>query len=413
MQSKKLQQPEQLIKAVVRLYSEKAKEATKQWILKAMDAPTLEEAKGKIINQLMTILSNWWKDLDTGETFEESSSLFTNTRVLLWEAPNRGVFEEGKDFVNDWYNQLFMNGDLKRISSANALSGSFQYAITTFLWCMAYRQPDGSMKVFRINDQIQRLRNGIQALWLWKLEYSDEDIKEALEWTAEHAAKKKGENNSSDAVYIRPFAWADAKNFGISWNAMQWYVDLVVEAEYFNYLKGEQKLYIPNNIIRDVELPEDKLSAQYDTIRILTDQIKSDPTLQDFTGWLMLDKEGNIAEMANNIFFIQKEEEEWKKVIVTPPLWEILPWFTRDTAITLLWMRGHTVKERHIKPNELHNFEACFTTGTASACKEVALITYNSPEGKKETSHFDINNDILKTIQADYFNLVSGNFDQF
>ncbi len=56
MQSKKLQQPEQLTKAVVRLYSEKAEEATKQWILKAMDVPTLEEAKEKIINQLITIL---------------------------------------------------------------------------------------------------------------------------------------------------------------------------------------------------------------------------------------------------------------------------------------------------------------------------------------------------------------------
>jgi branched-chain amino acid aminotransferase len=386
-----------LIKAVVRLTASKKKECVKQRVLQQLEkefaATSLEAWKKAISEKLTHILSNN-PNVDHNEV-NKYVGLQNSLLEILWDISNSWIFIEWEDFTKQGPNQIFMNNNLKRLTEANGLSWSLQYAISTFLWCKAYRQADGSMKVFRLKDHIQRLRSGVQALWLGELEYSDTQLEEAMQWVADNSAGSSDQAWAFDSVYLRPYAWSDVKNYSISGKAMQWYVDVIFEAEYFDYLGKDQKLIIPNHIIRDELYPDQKLSAQYDKIRAVQDSI--DPT--QHTGWLLLDKEGNIAEMAANIFFIDGEG-----TLITPKTGTILPGYTRDAMIAIAKVEWYTVRERDIKPEELKEFIGCFTTGTASAAKAVASIEY-----QWTTISFDCAHDTIKNLQDKYMCLVQWN----
>jgi branched-chain amino acid aminotransferase len=84
---------------------------------------------------------------------------------------------------------------------------------------------------------------------------------------------------------------------------------------------------------------------------------------------LMLDYRGLVAEATGaNVFFIKGKE------IHTPLPDCFLNGITRQTLIGLARDNGYTVTERHIKPEELANFDECFLTGTAAEVTPVSEI---------------------------------------
>ena len=88
-----------------------------------------------------------------------------------------------------------------------------------------------------------------------------------------------------------------------------------------------------------------------------------------FADSLMLDYRGYVAEATGaNVFFIKGDE------IVTPLPDCFLNGITRQTVIGLAKEAGYKVTERHMKPEELANFDECFLTGTAAEITPVSLV---------------------------------------
>ena len=84
---------------------------------------------------------------------------------------------------------------------------------------------------------------------------------------------------------------------------------------------------------------------------------------------LMLDYRGYVAEATGaNVFFVKGKE-------ITTPLPDcFLDGITRRTLIALAKANGYSVTERHIKPEELAQFDECFLTGTAAEVTPVSEV---------------------------------------
>jgi branched-chain amino acid aminotransferase len=94
-----------------------------------------------------------------------------------------------------------------------------------------------------------------------------------------------------------------------------------------------------------------------------------------------------VAEATGaNVFFITKGE------IHTPTPDCFLDGITRRTVIDLAKRRGYKVVERHIKPEEMANYQECFITGTAAEVTPVREI------GNYKFTPADV----CKTLMADY-----------
>ena len=111
-----------------------------------------------------------------------------------------------------------------------------------------------------------------------------------------------------------------------------------------------------------------------------------------FSDALMLDYRDQIAETTGaNIFFIKDRE------IHTPIPDCFLDGITRRTVIELAKMRGLSIIERKILPEEMAEFTECFLTGTAVEVTPVSQIgEYNFKPGR-----------ITKDLMEDYISLVN------
>ena len=106
---------------------------------------------------------------------------------------------------------------------------------------------------------------------------------------------------------------------------------------------------------------------------------------------MMYDYRGYVAEATGaNIFFVKDE------VVHTPKPDCFLNGLTRQTVIDMLKDKKIEVQERHIMPEELHEFEQCWLTGTA------AEVT---PVGQIGDFNFKVG-DMARTIAEDYEKLV-------
>lgn len=84
---------------------------------------------------------------------------------------------------------------------------------------------------------------------------------------------------------------------------------------------------------------------------------------------LMLDTNGFVAEApTSNIFLVRKG------CIETPTKENVLPGITRKVVIDVLKEMGHVVKETHILPQDLCEYEEAFFSGTLRQVQPIRLI---------------------------------------
>ena len=119
---------------------------------------------------------------------------------------------------------------------------------------------------------------------------------------------------------------------------------------------------------------------------------KHDAEKNGYADSLMLDFEGYVAEATGaNVFFIKDNE------IHTPSPDCFLDGITRRTVIELAKMRGLSIVERKILPEEMGEFTECFLTGTAVEVTPVSQIgQYDFKPGQ-----------ITKDLMEDYISLVN------
>ncbi len=254
---------------------------------------------------------------------------------------------------------IFFNGELVpwREANVHVLTHALHYASSVFEGERCYNG-----KIFESEWHSKRLLQSCDYLDM-PHPASVEEIEKAKYATLEA-------NNLSDA-YVRVIVWRGAgEDMGVASrrNPIQWAVAVWPWGAYYGDAKMQgAKLDIAKWRRPDpATIPFQAKAAGLYMICTMSKHAAEDKGCSDA---LMYDYRGYVAEATGaNVFFVKDGE------VHTPKPDCILNGITRQTVIRLLKARGLTVHERHIMPEELHDFSECWLTGTAAEVTPVGSI---------------------------------------
>ena len=254
---------------------------------------------------------------------------------------------------------IWFDGELKPWKDAkiHVLTHGLHYASCVFEGQRAY-----GGEVFKLREHSERLIASGKTLD-FTIPYSADEIDAACR---EVLAK----NNLVDA-YMRPVAWRGSEELSVP--ARNNKVHLAIAAWVWpSYFSTEDKL-------KGIRLEWSKwrrpapdtipCKAKAAGLYMICTLSKDAAMANGYADALMLDYRGYVAEATGaNVFFIKGKD------IVTPTPDCFLDGITRRTLIALAKANGFTVTERHMKPEELSDFDECFLTGTAAEVTPVSQI---------------------------------------
>jgi branched-chain amino acid aminotransferase len=242
-------------------------------------------------------------------------------------------------------------------AKVHVLTHGLHYASCVFEGQRAY-----GGEIFKLREHTERLIE------------SGKTLDFTIPWTADEIdeANRKvlAANNLTDA-YIRPVAWRGSETISVP--ARDNKVHLAIATwewpSYFTMderLKGIRLMWSKWKRPSPETIPCKAKAAGLYMICTLSKHAAMDAGYADA---LMLDYRGLVAEATGaNVFFIKGDE------IHTPTPDCFLNGITRQTLVDLARRNGLKVVERHIKPEELGDFEECFLTGTAAEVTPVAEV---------------------------------------
>ena len=217
-------------------------------------------------------------------------------------------------------------------------------------------------EVFKLRQHTDRLIASGRMLD-FELPFSADEIDAACRLVIE-------KNNLVDA-YMRPVAWRGSEELSVPARNNKVHVAIAawVWPSYFSVeekLKGIRLQWSKWKRPSPDTIPSAAKAAGLYMICTLS---KDAAMAAGYADALMLDYRGYVAEATGaNVFFIKGRD------IVTPTPDCFLNGITRQTLIELARRNGYTVSERHMKPEELSQFDECFLTGTAAEVTPVSQI---------------------------------------
>jgi branched-chain amino acid aminotransferase len=263
---------------------------------------------------------------------------------------------------------IWFDGELKPWKDAkiHVLTHGLHYASTVFEGERAY-----GGEIFKSREHTERLiRSG--KMLDFAIPYSADEIEAAKRLVLE-------KNNLTNA-YVRPVAWRGSEELSVPGrnNKVHLAIASWVWPSYFSVeekLKGIRLEWSKWKRPSPETIPSHAKAAGLYMICTLS---KDAAMANGFADALMLDYRGYVAEATGaNVFFIKGDE-------LHSPLPDcFLNGITRQTVIGLAKENGYKVVERHIKPEELVNYDECFLTGTAAEITPVSLVgEYTFKPGK-------------------------------
>jgi branched-chain amino acid aminotransferase len=242
-------------------------------------------------------------------------------------------------------------------AKVHVLTHGLHYASCVFEGERAY-----GGEVFKLRQHTDRLIFSAGELD-FKIPYSADQIDDATRQVL-------AANNLTDA-YVRPVAWRGSETISVP--ARDNTVHLAIATwewpSYFTMeerLKGIRLQWSKWKRPSPETIPCRAKAAGLYMICTLSKHAAMDAGYADA---LMLDYRGLVAEATGaNVFFIKGDE------VHTPAPDCFLNGITRQTLVDLAKRNGLKVIERHIKPEELSNFDECFLTGTAAEVTPVSEI---------------------------------------
>ena len=288
----------------------------------------------------------------------------------------------------------------RRIIDNKAPLDSFSYPLHyggPAVWegMRAYVQEDGSCKIFRLKEHVQRLRDSSKIIG-YNIPYSNAEIEQACEALVQQ--------NGNKDLYLRPIAYlnVDAESIhGIQTKDLKLDIYCVpIPKLHRNSEKGIRM--VVSNVIR--AYPQFTMQAK--TPANYADITQVQPLL-DQTGVqdaFLLDNQGYVVEATVANFFVVKGD-----VIMTPPnKGSILPGITRRTVAEVLgdsalmfskYKKVPRVVEKDITKADLYTADCVFLCGTYAEVVKVSEIDGRAIDG--DDSYFRI-------IQTEYSNVVRG-----
>jgi branched-chain amino acid aminotransferase len=259
-----------------------------------------------------------------------------------------------------------------------------QYGLACFEGLKALPQKDGSLSIFRPDQNAARFKRSLEGLYMPGLPEVDflkgciETVKRNADLGFRVHYQKEWEKDSfmtADSIYIRPFSLAEG-GIGVNISREPWV--LIVNSPVSSYFSVSNADAVVTDRIRATPNGTGWIKAASNYV--ISALAKHEAHEAGFMECIYLDstcrkyvEEGSSC----NIFFYLKSGE-----LVTPELGDtILPGITRKSIIELARDRGVTVTERKIAIDEvLAETKECFVSGTAVGATPIESLTYH---GKK------------------------------
>ena len=281
---------------------------------------------------------------------------------------------------------IWMNGEFIKWNDAkcHVITQGLHYASAVFEGERAYKG-----KIFKSEEPTKRLFRSAEIVGI-KIPYSQSQINEAKD----ELIKKM---NFEDC-YVRPIAWRGSQQMGISTAKSDINVAIAVWNDWASYFQIEDRKAGLRLITSPWKRPspdtapcEAKASGPY----VICTMSKEFAEEKGYNDALMLDYRGYVAEGTGaNIFFIKGKE------IHTPIPDCFLNGITRQTVIEMVKEQGFNIIERHIKPEEISNFDEAFLTGTAAEITPIQSIDEIKFNTGDNTQNFKFMQDYHKIVRS-------------
>lgn len=288
----------------------------------------------------------------------------------------------------------------RKIIDGKAPLDSFSYSLhyagpSVWEGLRAYVQEDGTCKIFRLREHVQRLRDSAKILGV-NLPYSNAEIEQACESLVQH--------NGNKDLYLRPIAFLDMDSEGIHAKKSK---DLKLDI----YCVPIPKLHrdsekgikmVVSNVVRGYPQyqMQAKTPANYSALTAVQPLLDQTGAQDAF----LLDNNGYVVEATVANFFVVKGD-----VIMTPPnKGSILPGITRRTIAEILgdsakmfskYKRSLRVVEKDITKADLYTADCVFLCGTYAEVVKVSEIDGRAIDG--DDFYF-------RVIQKEYSDTVRG-----
>ena len=283
------------------------------------------------------------------------------------------MFEMDWDKEQGWHDpRIVPYGPLSLSPACNCL----HYGQETFEGMKAYRGEDGSIRLFRPEENFKRLNNSNDRLSMPQIDvdFALKALKKLIEIDADWVPHKK-----DTSLYIRPFTIATEPSLGAHTSTKyKFLIILSPVGAYYATGLSPVKIYVEDEYVRAVRGGTGfaKCGGNYAASMKAQDIAAAEGFSQVL--WLDGVERKYIEEVgAMNVFFVIGGE------VVTPVLQgSILPGITRKSVIELLRSWGVTVTERRITVGELEEayqagrFTEMFGSGTAAVISPVGLLRH-------------------------------------
>lgn len=262
--------------------------------------------------------------------------------------------------------------------SMSPATSFMHYGQAIFEGVKAYRQPDGSVSVFRPVDNWKRLN--VSAYRMGMPELPEEIFMEGLRQLIElDAAWVPGEAETS--LYIRPFMIAMDEFIGV--RSSETYRFAIITSPAGAYYNKPVRIYVQDKYVRAAKggIGFTKAAGNYGASMLPAAEVKKMGYDQNL--WTDAVENKYVQEIGTmNVFFIVDG------VALTPDLnsGTILAGVTRDSIITLMKENGIKVEERPISMDELEQahkegkLQEAFGSGTAASMSFIANLTYKGEQ---------------------------------
>ena len=258
--------------------------------------------------------------------------------------------------------------------SLDPSSSVFHYGQEVFEGLKAYKTKDGTIQLFRPEENFKRLNNSNDRLCIPQVDekFCIEALKKLIEVDKDWIPSAEG-----TSLYVRPFIIGCEPVLGVHpANNYKFIIILSPSGSYYASGLAPVKIYVEANYVRAVRggIGYAKTGGNYAA------SLKAQEDAEGYSQVLWLDgvERKYIEEVgAMNVFFVIGDE------IATPALQgSILPGITRKSCIEILKDWGYNVNERRISIAEVEEaakngqLKEMFGTGTAAVVSPVGELKY-------------------------------------
>lgn len=252
------------------------------------------------------------------------------------------------------------------------------YAMESFEGMKAYRQPDGSVRLFRPEKNAQRMINTNHRMCLPAL--SEEDFVQAVKALVK-TEEEWVPSEEGTSLYIRPFVIATEPHLGVRPSAThQFLIICSPVGAYYSTGINPVKIFVEDEYTRAAPGGTGFTKCGGNYAASLISQVKAHELGYEQTLWLDGVEHKYVEEVGSmNCFF-----KISGTIYTAPCVGTVLPGVTRMSCIELLKKWGYTVSEERLaiadvmKASREGHLEEVFGTGTAAVISPVGELRFEN-----------------------------------